>query len=87
MEQDRTSHVLSHHAKLAGRPLVSHEVIINLIANATTNAGLKIRAELDQRQYPTGIKTSDAELSELNLTTAKFHGDWNYALLPKQNKN
>lgn len=67
-----------------GRPLVSHEVIINLIANTTTNTGLKIRAELDQGNYPTGIKVSDAELSELNLKTAKFHGDWNYALLPQQ---
>jgi hypothetical protein len=70
-----------------GRPLVSHEVIINLIANTTTDAGLKIRAELDRRKYPTGIKISDAELNELNLRMEKFHGDWNYALLPQRNKN
>ncbi|AWP23196.1 hypothetical protein C4901_07520 [Acidiferrobacter sp. SPIII_3] len=46
-----------------GRPLVSHEVIINLIANTTTQAGLKIRAELDRAHYPVGIKVTDAELS------------------------
>jgi len=66
-----------------GRPLVSHEVIINLIANTTTKAGLKIRAELDRGNYPVGIKISDAELSGLNLKLAKFHGDWNYTLLPR----
>ncbi len=65
-----------------GRPLVSHEVIINLIANTTTQAGLKIRAELDRAHYPVGIKVTDAELSALNLKLGPFHGDWNYALFP-----
>jgi hypothetical protein len=65
-----------------GRPLVSHEVIINLIANTTTQTGLKICAELDRGDYPTGIKITDAELSALNLKLGKFHGEWNYALLP-----
>ena len=69
-----------------GRPLVSHEVIINLIANTTTQAGLKIRAELDRGNYPIGIKITDAELSGLNLKLAKFHGDWNYTLLPQRKK-
>jgi hypothetical protein len=55
-----------------GRPLVSHEVIINLIANTTTQAGLKIRAELDRGDYPIGIKISDAELSALNLKLQSF---------------
>jgi hypothetical protein len=66
-----------------GRPLVSHEVIVNLIANTTTRTGLKIRAELDRGDYPTGIKISDTELNLLNLKLGKFHGEWNYALLPK----
>ena len=70
-----------------GRPLVSHEIIVNLIANTTTQAGLKIRAELDRGSYPIGIKITDAELSELNLRLAKFHGDWNYTLLPKSPTN
>ncbi|MHB8416419.1 MAG: ISAzo13 family transposase, partial [Acidiferrobacteraceae bacterium] len=65
-----------------GRPLVSHEVIVNLIANTTTQAGLKIRAELDRGVYPIGLKITDAELAKLNLKLAKFHGDWNYSLLP-----
>jgi len=69
-----------------GRPLVSHEVIINLIANTTTQAGLKIRAELDRGHYPTGIKISDAEMNALNLKLATFHGDWNYAILPTRKK-
>ncbi len=66
--------------------MVSHEVIINLIANTTTQTGLKIRAELGRGNYPTGIKITDAELSALNLKLSPFHGDWNYALLPDRNK-
>jgi hypothetical protein len=68
------------------RPLVSHEVIVNLIANTTTQAGLKIRAELDRGKYPIGIKISDAELASLNLKLDKFHGDWNYSVLPMRKK-
>ena len=73
-----------------GRPLVSHEVIVNgprpprLIANTTTRAGLRIRAELDRGTYPTGIKITDAELAALNLKPDSFHGEWNYVVLPKQ---
>jgi hypothetical protein len=69
-----------------GRPLVSHDVIIKLIANTTTNAGLKIRAELDRGTYPTGIKVSDEDLAALALKTAKFHGEWNDAILPSPKK-
>lgn len=65
-----------------GRPLVSHEVIINLIANTTTRAGLRIRAGLDRGTYPAGIKVTDDQFDALHLKLAKFHGDWNYALLP-----
>ena len=65
-----------------GRPLVSHEVIIQLIANTTTQAGLKIRAALDTGHYPTGLSVTDAELAALNLKRADFHGEWNYTLLP-----
>jgi Rhodopirellula transposase DDE domain len=69
-----------------GRPLVSHEVIVNLIANTTTRAGLKIRAELDRGKYPTGIKITDAALASLNLKPDNFHGDWNYTVLPLRRK-
>ncbi|MBI2751874.1 MAG: ISAzo13 family transposase, partial [Burkholderiales bacterium] len=64
----------------------SHEVIINLIANTTTKAGLKIRAGLDTGNYPTGITVSDEELAALNLKLANFHGELNYKLLPLRRK-
>ncbi len=66
-----------------GRPLISHEVIIHLIANTTTSMGLTIRAELDRGTYPTGIKISDKELARLTLEADDFHADWNYELLPQ----
>ena len=69
-----------------GRPLVSHEVIIKLIANTTTKTGLKIRAGLDTGNYPTGIAVTDEELAALNLKRADFHGEWNYKLLPSRKK-
>ena len=69
-----------------GRPLVSHEVIISLIASTTTQAGLKIRAELDRGTYPTGIKITDAELALLHLKPANFHGEWNYTVSPSRKK-
>jgi hypothetical protein len=70
-----------------GRPLVSHEVIVALIANTTTRAGLKIRAELDTSQYPTGTKVSDQELASVNLKRHAFHGEWNYTLSPHRRSN
>jgi len=65
-----------------GRPLVSHEVIVNLIGNTTTRTGLAIKAKLDRRRYPKGVKVSDDDLARLNLTPARFHGEWNYSLSP-----
>ena len=70
-----------------GRPLVSHEVIVNLIAATATQQGLTIKAELDTGCYPTGIKVSDAELAAINLKQADFHGEWNYHILPALQKN
>lgn len=67
-----------------GRPLISHEVIVNLIGHTTTETGLTIQAELDANTYPTGIKVSDEDLRAINLQPAKFHGkDWNYAIKPR----
>jgi len=66
-----------------GRPLINHEVIVNLIANTTTDTGLIIEAELDKNTYPTGISINHHELKMVNLIPAKFHGkDWNYAIKP-----
>jgi hypothetical protein len=67
-----------------GRPLVSHDVIVNLIANTTTQRGLRIKAELDAARYPTGTKVTDAELARINLRPNAFHGDWNYVILPNR---
>lgn len=67
-----------------GRPLSSYGVIVNLIAKTTTSTGLTIAAELDTRAYPTGIKITDEQMRELNLTKHTFHGsDWNYTLEPR----
>ena len=69
-----------------GRPLVSHDVIINLIAATTTAQGLQIQAALDTGHYPTGLKVSDAELADVNLYLDSFHGDWNYRVTPTRKK-
>ena len=65
-----------------GKPLISHEVIVNLIAGTATQAGLKIEAELDTNSYPTGIQVTDAELEKVQIQKADFHGEWNYTILP-----
>jgi hypothetical protein len=65
-----------------GRPLTSLEVIVNLIANTTTKAGLKIKVALDKKKYETGKKVTDAEFSEIRMKKNKFHGDWNYTIIP-----
>jgi Rhodopirellula transposase DDE domain len=70
-----------------GRPLVSHEVIISLIANTATAQGLKIQAELDTTSYPTGVKVTDQELAAVRLKPGEFHGEWNYCILPTRRKN
>lgn len=65
-----------------GKPLISHEVIVNLIANTTTRTGLKIEAEIDANLYPKGLRVTDEELGKINIQKADFHGDWNYTILP-----
>jgi hypothetical protein len=65
-----------------GRPLASHEVIVQTIAATTTRAGLRVRAELDDSPYQTGVKVSDRQMDALPLTRHDWHGDWNYTLRP-----
>ena len=65
-----------------GKPLESHEVIINLIAATTTNTGLKIYAQLDDREYEKGVEISDEQLAAVNITRDSFHGEWNYVVTP-----
>ena len=66
-----------------GRPLVSREVVVNLIGHTTTRSGLTIRSELDENSYPTGQSVSDEQMEGLNLKRDKFHGEWNYTLTPR----
>jgi hypothetical protein len=66
-----------------GKPLVSHQAIVNLIASTTTRTGLIVKAALDTNHYETKIKVSDEELARLKLKRHEFHGDWNYTLTPR----
>ena len=68
-----------------GRPLVSREVVVNLISNTTTKTGLNIQAKLDRSSYPIGQKISDDKLERVNLRRDRFQGNWNYSILPNLN--
>ena len=65
-----------------GRPLVSHEVVVQLIGATTTRTGLQVQAEIDLGRYPTKIKVADDELAAVRLTPHPFHGEWNYTIAP-----
>jgi hypothetical protein len=67
-----------------GKPLVSHQAIVNLIAHTTTRAGLIVRAALDTNVFDTAVKVTDEELGRLRLISCGFHGDWNYMLSPRR---
>jgi hypothetical protein len=66
-----------------GRPLVSHEVIVNLIGNTTTHTGLHVQAALDPNLYPTGKKVTDDALAAVHIERDEFHGEWNYIIMPR----
>ena len=65
-----------------GKPLVSHQVIIQLIGATTTNTGLTVTCDIDADSYPKGIKVSDAAMDDINIERHTFHGDWNYTIKP-----
>jgi hypothetical protein len=65
-----------------GRPLTSHQVILQSIAATTTGTGLNVHAQLDTGDYPTGVQVSDAQMAALPIARHGFHGDWNYTLHP-----
>jgi len=65
-----------------GRPLVSHDVVVNLIGSTKTKSGLRVKARLDRRKYPKGVEVSEEEMNAIKLTRHKFHGDWNYTIKP-----
>ncbi|HEX3553382.1 MAG TPA: ISAzo13 family transposase [Thermoanaerobaculia bacterium] len=67
-----------------GKPLISHQIIVNLIAATTTKAGLTVRAELDTQKYPAGRKITRREAKKVNLNCDSFHGEWNYTIHPSE---
>ena len=66
-----------------GRPLVSREVVVNLIGSTTTKTGLEIRAELDSGSYPVGREVTEQQMEGLSIKREKFHGEWNYTIRPR----
>jgi len=82
---NKVEHRLFSHITMnwRGRPLSSHEVIVQTIAATATSTGLRVRAELDTGAYDTGVKISDAQMDALPLTRHDWHGDWNYTLHPQ----
>ena len=67
------------------RPLISLEVIVNLIASTTTDTGLVVKCKPDMNEYEQGIKVTDEELAKVNLNCHDFHPEWNYIVSPKLN--
>ena len=66
-----------------GRPLTSRAVVVNLIGSTRTSTGLEIHSELDENEYPTGMKVTDEQLGGVRMKKNRFHGEWNYTILPK----
>ena len=86
---NRIEHRLFSHITMnwRGKPLVSHEVIVKLIAATTTRTGLTVQAALDTDPYPKGIKITDADMQTLNIAPHDFHGDWNYTIHPRHDRD
>jgi len=67
-----------------GKPLVSHQVIVQLIGSTSTETGLKVCCEIDGNRYPRGIKVPEREMQAINISRHEFHGEWNYTISPNQ---
>jgi Rhodopirellula transposase DDE domain len=82
---NKIEHRLFSHISMnwRGRPLISHEVVVQLIAAVNTRSGLKVRAELDRDKYPTGVEVTDEQIAALSLRRHEFHGEWNYDILAR----
>jgi Rhodopirellula transposase DDE domain len=65
-----------------GKPLVSYQTIVQLIAATTTRTGLSVKSEIDNATYPAGVKVSDGDMANINITPHEFHGEWNYTIRP-----
>ena len=66
-----------------GKPLVSLQTIVQLIAATTTATGLKVRCAIDRKTYPAGVKVTDREMDAIDILRHSFHGEWNYTIRPK----
>jgi DDE family transposase len=77
IEHRMLCHITEH---WRGRPLVSREVVVNLIGHTTTQTGLAIRSELDENRYPTGREVTAQQMESLSMKQDKFHGEWNYTI-------
>jgi hypothetical protein len=66
-----------------GRPLISYQTIVQLIAATTTQAGLKVRCEIEANTYPKGVKVEDDEMAALKIRPHDFHSEWNYTISPR----
>lgn len=82
---NKIEHRLFSHISMnwRGRPLVSHEIVVELISTTKTKCGLSVTAALDQGKYPLQIKVSNRQMENLNLKKRSFHGEWNYSIAPK----
>ena len=78
-----TQVVFIHTKNWRGRPLISYEVIVNLIASTKTDKGLKVECSLGHDSYEKGIRIGNDRMTELNMLTDEFHGEWNYTIRPK----
>jgi len=70
-----------------GKPLLTHQVIVQLTASTTTQTGLTVQCRLHENTYEKGTKVSDAQMDSLNITLADFHGEWNYTIAPRKPKS
>ena len=83
MESNRTPIIFIHIKKLERKPFDKYwEVVVNLIANTTTEKGLKVKAKKDQNEYKTGKKISDIALEKVNINRLDFRGQWHYTIYP-----
>ncbi len=82
---NKIEHRLFSHISMnwRGRPLVSHEVIVELIGSTTTQSGLRVTAQLDTGAYPTKVQVSDEQMAQVQLRRHRFHGEWNYSIRPR----
>jgi transposase len=84
---NKIEHRLFSHVAMnwRGKPLVSLAAIVSLIGSTTTTSGLRIRSEIDHGSYPLGVKITQEQMAKVQVKPHRFHGDWNYTILPRRN--